>query len=105
MFEEQRSHNECALKLLLLDVRSGAYPLRMQPGDVYSEKLQGAFCFTAVELFGFLKRYMMDTGAQSSVDSVMALGHAMSKNFAKLAPKVPGRVAKYKVHVAVETGV
>ena len=105
LFEEQRSHNECALKRFLLDVCSGAYPLRSQPGDLYTERLQGTFLFTALELFGHLKRYMVDTRAESSVESVMALGHAMAKNFATLAPKVEGRVAKYRVQVAVETSV
>ena len=37
--------------------------------------------------------------AQTTVDSVMALGHAMSKNYAKLAPKVEGRVARYRLQV------
>ena len=43
--------------------------------------------------------YMAETGAQTTVDSVMALGHAMSKNYATLAPKVEGRVARYSVQV------
>ena len=56
--------------------------------------------FTALELFGRLKVYMAEMGAQTTVDSVMALGHAMSKNYATLAPKVEGRVARYRLQVA-----
>ena len=100
LFEEQRSHNECALKRFLLDVRSGAYPLYSRPGDTWSERLEGHCFFTALELFRGLKVYMAETGAQTTVDSVMALGHAMSKNYATLAPKVEGRVAKYRLQVA-----
>ena len=43
---------------------------------------------------------MAEMGAQTTVDSVMALGHAMSKNYATLAPKVEGRVARYRLQVA-----
>ena len=59
------------------------------------------FFFTALELFGRLKVYMAETGAQTTVDSVMALGHAMSKNYATLAPRVgvvlPGTNCKSKL--------
>ena len=100
LFEEQRSHNECALKRFLLDVRSGAYPLYRRPGETWSGRLEGHCLFTALELFGRLKVYMAETGAQTTVDSVMALGHAISKNYATLAPKVEGRVARYRLQVA-----
>ena len=43
---------------LLLDVRSGAYPLYRRPGDTWSERLEGYCFFTALELFGRLKAYM-----------------------------------------------
>ena len=100
LFEEQRSHNECALKLFLRDVESGAYPLETRPGEC-AEFLQGEHTFTANELFKMLKRYMSETGAQSSIDSAMSLGHSLSKNYAHLAPKAEGRVAKYRLRVAV----
>ena len=56
--------------------------------------------FTALELFGRLEIHMTETGAQTTVDSVMALGYAMSKNYATLAPKVECRAARYSVQVA-----
>ena len=101
LFEEQRSHNECALKRFLLDVQSGAYPLHSRPGEEWSPRLEGHNDFTALQLFGRLKIYMAESGAQTSVDSVMALGHAMNKNFTTLAPKAEGgRVARYRLQVA-----
>ena len=97
-FEEQRQHNECALKRFLLDVQTGEYPLRDQCYD----ELQGVRMFTALERFNHLKKYAAETGAALTIESVMALGHALNKNYAKLAPRVSGRVAKYKLHVATD---
>ena len=101
LFEEQRSHNECALKLFLRDVESGAYPLEARPGEFASEFLRGEHKFTANDLFKMLRKYMADTGAQTNIDSAMALGHSLSRNYANLAPKVEGRVARYMLRVAV----
>ena len=88
------------MRHLGLDVRSGAYPLHRRPGDTWSERLAGHCFFTALELFGRLEIHMTETGAQTTVDSVMALGYAMSKNYATLAPKVECRAARYSVQVA-----
>ena len=66
-----------------------------------SRATAGEHTFTANELFKMLKRYMSETGAQSSIDSAMSLGHSLSKNYAHLAPKAEGRVAKYRLRVAV----
>ena len=55
------------------------------------------------ELFNLLKKYAAETGAALTIESVMALGRALNKNYSKLAPRVSGRVAEYKLHVA--TGV
>ena len=52
---------------------------------------------TALELFGHLKKYMAETGAQTNIASVMALGISFARNHARLAPKVEGRIAKYKI--------
>ena len=93
LFEEQRSHNECALKRFLLDAQSGAYPVK---GDELFA-LQGEHKSTALELFAHLKRYVADTGASTTIDSVMSLGHCMTKRYQALAPKLEGRVAKYKL--------
>ena len=101
LFEEQRSHNECALKLFLRDVESGAYPLEARPGEFASEFLRGEHKFTANDLFKMLRKYMADTGAQTNIDSATALGHSLSRNYAHLAPKVEGRVARYMLRVAV----
>ena len=75
-------------------------PIYRRPGDTWSGRLEGHCFFMASELFRRLKKYMAETGAQTTVDSVMALGHAMSKNYATLAPRVEGRVARYKLQVA-----
>ena len=90
LFEEQRQHNECALKRFLLDVRSGEYEIGSFPGERH---------FTALELFRELKLYVAETGAASTIESAMALGRSLSKNYAALAPKVDGRVAKYKLRI------
>ena len=103
LFEEQRSHNECALKRFLLDAASGAYPIHATAGDFACDRLQGEHRFTALQLFTYLKRYMAETGAQSSVDSVMSLGHSLSKNYADLAPKVEGRIVRYRLQVGSGT--
>ena len=93
LFEEQRAHNECALKRLLLDAQSGAYPVKRDEFFV----LTGEQKFTAVELFGVLKRYVAETGARTTVDSAMSLGHVLTKKYHALAPKMEGRVARYKL--------
>ena len=95
-FEEQRMHNECALKRFLVDVASGEYPIKNSHGQV----LHGEQSFTALELFTSFKQYMIDTGSHSNVDSVMSLGRHLSKHYATLAQKIEGRVARYKVDVA-----
>ena len=95
-FEEQRQHNECALKRFLLDVRSGEYPLT----NFYGEQRTGEQTFTALELFNYLKKYVAETGSSTSIESVMSLGHCLNKNHTTLAPKVGGRVAKYRIRVA-----
>ena len=98
-FEEQRQHNECALKRFLLDVRSGEYPIR----DQWQQPLEGEHTFTALELFNYLKKYAAETGSSSSIESVMSLGHCLNKNYEAMVPKVSGRVAKYKLQIASET--
>ena len=45
---------------------------------------------------------MADTGAQSNIDSAMALCISLNKNHAQLAPKMEGRIAKYKLNIAVD---
>jgi len=95
-FEEQRQHNECALKRFLLDVRSGEYPLR----DQWLQPLAGEQTLTALELLNHLKKYVAETGSSTSIESVMSLGHSLNKSHASLAPKVSGRVAKYRIQVA-----
>ena len=102
LFEEQRAHNECALKRFLTDIKSGEYPL-FGNIDGNFEGLQGEHQFTALHLFNELKKYVAHTGTCSTIDSVMSLGHCLSKNYAALAPKVAGRVTKYKVQVAIES--
>lgn len=102
LFEEQRSHNECVVKQFLEQVRSGEYRLRQCDGeDPFASRLQGEHTFTATQLFGRLKTFAADTGAYLNVDSAKSLGHALSKQYAAMAPKVPGRIAKYRVQVAV----
>ena len=93
LFLEQRAHNECALKCLLQDAQSGAYPVKRDEFSV----LTGEQKFTAVELFGVLRRYVAETGACTTIDSAMSLGHVLTKKYYALAPKVEGRVAKYKL--------
>ena len=91
LFEEQRSHNECAVKRFLLDARSGAYPLKTNDYQV----LRGEQKLTALELFAHLKKYMSESGAVSNIDSAMSLGHCLAKRYQTLAPKLEGRVCKY----------
>ncbi len=93
LFEEQRSHNECALKRFLLDAQSGAYPVKE---DEYRVS-RGEQKFTALELFAHLKKYVAESGAISTIDCGMSLGHCLTKRYQSLAPKVEGRVAKYKL--------
>ena len=99
LFEEQRSHNECALKRFLIDAASGAYPLYASTGDFATDRLQGEQRLTGHQLFTYLKRYMADTGALSNIDSVMSLGHNLNRNYADVAPRVEGRIARYRVQV------
>ena len=94
-YEEQKSHNVCAMKAFLSDVTSGAYTLR----DHYETPMHGEHAFTAVELFGHLRRYVADTGLYSTIDSVMSLGHCLARKYYAIAPKVEGRVAKYKIRL------
>ena len=102
LIEEQREHNECAFKRFLADVTSGAYPLEVKSGDFCVQRLHGEHKFTALELFGHLKRYKADTGAQTDIDSVMALGISLARRHARLAPKVEERITKYKIRIAEE---
>ena len=81
------------MKRLLLDAQSGAYIVK---GDEFSV-LTGEQKFTALELFALLKKYVAETGARTTVDSAMSLGHVLTKKYHALAPKVEGRVAKYKL--------
>ena len=93
LFREQRSHNECAVKLFLEQVKSGEYPLRI---DV--ERARGEHLFTALELFGHMKTFASETGATLSVESAKSFGHLISKQYVAL--KVEGlRVAKYRVQI------
>ena len=96
LFEEQRQHNECAVKRFLTDVKSGEYTLYGSPFGCLEE---GEHLSTALELFHHLKRYVADTGSCSTIDSVMSLGHCLSKNYSTLAPKVTGRVTKYRFQI------
>jgi hypothetical protein len=57
--------------------------------------LAGEQKFTALELFALLERFVAETGARSTVDSVMSLGHILTKKYEDLAPKIKGRVARY----------
>jgi len=91
LFEEQRSHNECAVKRFLLDARSGAYPLKTNDYQV----LRGEQKLTALEQFAHLKKYMSESGAVSNIDSAMSLGHCLAKRYQTLAPTLEGRVCKY----------
>ena len=93
LFEEQRAHNECALKRLLLDAQSGAYPVKRDEFSV----LTGEQKLTALELFALLKKYVAETGMRTTVDSAMSLGHVLTKKYHARAPKVEGRVARYKL--------
>ena len=99
LFEEQRSHNECALKRFLIDVASGAYPLYSSTGDFTTDRLHGEHRLTGHQLFTYLKKYMSDTGAQSNIDSVMSLGHSLNRNYADVAPRVEGRITRYRMQV------
>ena len=74
------------MKAFLSDVTSGAYTLR----DHYETPMRGEHAFTAVELFGHLRRYVADTGLYSTIDSVMSLGHCLAKKYYAIAPKVEG---------------
>ena len=53
--------------------------------------------FTTLELFAFLKKYVAETGACSTVNSAMLLGHVLTKKYQALAQKIEGRVAKHKL--------
>ena len=83
LFEEQRSHNECAVKRFLLDARSGAYPLKLNDYHV----LRGEQKLTALELFAHLKKYMAESGAVSNIDSAMSLGHCLRSGLLAFLPK------------------
>ena len=64
-----------------------------------ADRLHGEQRFTAHQLFTYLKKYMADTGAHSNIDSVMSLGHTLNKSYADLAPKVDGRITRYRIQV------
>ena len=91
LFEEQRSHNECAVKRFLLDAPSGTYALKTNDCQVLRREQK----LTALELFAYLKKYMSESGAISNIDSAMSLGHCLAKRYPTLAPKLEGRVCKY----------
>ena len=102
LFEEQRSHNECALKRFLEDVQSGEYVLKENELPLPA----GKHTFKTVELFGHLRRYVQETGVYSSVDSTMSLGHAL-KGYPDLAPKVVGNHSynRYTITIPAHTRV
>ena len=75
-------------------------------GEGCASSLQGQHGFTALELFGHLKTFATKTGAYGrrlfghlNVDSAIGLGCVLTKRYA--CPKVPGRIAKCMVQVAV----
>ena len=43
--------------------------------------LHGEQKLTALELFAHLKKYVADTGAVSTIDSAMSLGHCLTKKY------------------------
>ena len=51
-------------------------------------------------LRGHFTKYVADTGVTSTLETYMALGHALSKKYANLAPETTGRVALYKLQIA-----
>ena len=59
--------------------------------------LTGEQKFTALELFALLKKYVVETGARTTVDSAMSLGQVLTKKSHALALKVEGMVAKYEL--------
>ena len=84
------------MKRFLTDAKSGEYKLMDMPFGYLQE---GEHLFTALELFNHLKKYVADTGSCSTIDSVMSLGHCLSKSYSALAPKVTGRVTKYRLQI------
>ncbi len=65
--------------------------------------LRGDQKLIALQLFAHLKKYAADTGAHSTIDSAMSLGHTVTKKYQTLAPKAEGRVAKYKLSLPEES--
>ena len=96
LFDEQRSHNECALKRFLEDVQSGEYVMRDHDVPLSA----GKHTFKTIELFGHLRRYEQETGVYSSVDSTMSLGHAL-KGYPELVPKIAGNHCYNKYMITI----
>jgi len=96
LFREQQSHNECILKHFLKQVRSGEYPLVV-------EHVQGECTLSAREVYERLRAFSHDTGLYMNLDSSIAVGCALAHKYAALAPKVPGRVPKYRLQVGART--
>jgi len=96
LFREQQSHNECILKQFLEQVGSGEYPL-------LAEHVQGECTLSAREVYERLRAFSHDTGAYMNLDSSIAVGCALAHRYAALAPKVPGRVPKYRLQVGART--
>ena len=95
LFREQRGHNECIVKLFLEQVKSGEHSIRRGFGMP-----NGADTFTANEIYDFLKTFSQETGLFMNIDSSISLGCVLSKKYATEAPKIPGRVARYRLQIA-----
>jgi len=90
LFREQRGHNECIIKDFLAQVRSGEFSLGCPPGPLV---------LTALDLFDAIRGFAARSGAHMNIDSAKSLGHVLTKRYASEAPKVPGRIAKYRIQI------
>ena len=99
LHNEQRSHNECAVRQFLIAAVSGEYPCRYASG---ADRVDARpFTFTCLQLHAHFKEFLRQSGLATTVDNVKSLGWAL-KRYPDLIRKLDGKPIKYAIKVTNE---
>ena len=100
LHNEQKSHNECALKCFLEAVRSGEFRCAVLCEDVSQRESN---IFTSLQIMGHFKEFIKQSGLYTNIESIKSLGWALKK-YPAYVRKVDGRAAKYVIEVDGDVG-
>ena len=96
LHNEQRSHNECAVRQFLIAAVSGEYPCRYAIG---ADRVDARpFTFTCLQLHAHFKEFLRQSGLATTVDNVKSLGWAL-KRYPDLIRKLNCKPIKYAIKV------